>query len=442
MKDNAHTTPGFCRDCFKESISNEARCKECGSPRLLRHKELNKLTLAHIDCDAFYASVEKRDNPELSAKPVIIGGGTRGVVATACYVARMHGVRSAMPMFKALEACPHAVVIKPDMRKYAKIGKQIRELMHELTPVVEPISIDEAFLDLSGTQRLHGAPPAKVLANFTKKIQNELGLSVSVGLSYCKFLAKIASDFEKPKGFSVIGEEEAIEFLSKQPISLFWGVGKVTQALLEKDGLTKISQIQEMNAVDLAKKYGSMGLRMSQLAQGKDSRNVKTPRGAKSISSETTFNTDKSSRDELVPVLRHLAEKVSYQLKEKNIAGQTIVLKLKTKDFKSRTRNRTLSDPTRLADKIFRQGMELLDKEIDGTKFRLIGIGVSSLMSDVTADPADLVDIDATKRANAELAMDKLKKKFGKNAVELGFTFEKSTRKLDGKLKKKSKKPN
>lgn len=429
VKVNSKTLPGFCRDCLQDTVSTESRCKKCGSPRLLRHKELNNLTLAHIDCDAFYASVEKRDNPELAAKPVIIGGGTRGVVATACYIARMRGVKSAMPMFKALEACPDAVVIKPDMKKYSKIGRQIRELMYELTPVIEPISIDEAFLDLSGTQRLHGAPPSKVLAKFTNKIQDELDLSVSVGLSYCKFLAKVASDFEKPRGFSVIGEEEAIEFLSNQPISLFWGVGKVTQALLEKDGLTKISQIQEMEEADLAKKYGSMGLRMARLAQGKDSRNVKTPKGAKSVSSETTFNIDKSSRAELVPVLRSLSEKVSYQLKNKGIAGQTIVLKLKTKDFKSRTRNRTLSDPTRLADKIFRHGLELLEKELDGTKFRLIGIGVSSLMSDVTADPADLVDTDATKRANAELAIDKLRKKFGKNAVELGITFKKFKKK-------------
>lgn len=423
---SSKTLPGFCRDCLQDTISAELRCNKCGSPRLLRHKELNSLTLAHIDCDAFYASVEKRDNPELAAKPVIIGGGTRGVVATACYIARMRGVRSAMPMFKALEACPDAVVIKPDMKKYSKTGQQIRELMHELTPVVEPISIDEAFLDLSGTQRLHGAPPAKVLAKFTNKIQDELDLSVSVGLSYCKFLAKVASDFEKPRGFSVIGQEEAIEFLSRQPISLFWGVGKVTQALLAKDGLTKISQIQEMKEADLAKKYGSMGLRMARLAQGKDSRNVKTPRGAKSVSSETTFNNDKSSRAELVPVLRTLSEKVSYQLKKNGIAGQTIILKLKTKDFKLRTRNRTLSDPTRLADKIYRQGLELLEKELDGTKFRLIGIGVSSLISDVTADPADLVDKDATKRANAELAIDKLRTKFGRNAVEMGITFKKS----------------
>lgn len=415
--------PGFCRDCLTDTKANERRCSSCGSPRLLRHKELNNLTLAHIDCDAFYASVEKRDNPELASKPVIIGGGTRGVVATACYVARVHGVRSAMPMFKALEACPNAVVIKPNMKKYTEAGHKIRELMHELTPTVEPISIDEAFLDLSGTERLHGAPPAKVLAIFVKKIQDEMNLSVSVGLSYCKFLAKIASDFEKPRGFSVIGKKEAVDFLGKQPVSLFWGVGKATQALLARDGLTQISQIQKMEETDLVRKYGSMGLRMSQLAQGKDSRNVKPPSGAKSVSAETTFNTDKSKRDDLIPILRALSERVSEQLKKKSIAGQTIVLKLKTSNFKSRTRNKTLSDPTRLADKIFRHGLELMEKELDGTQFRLIGIGVTSLMSDVSADPNDLVDQDATKRANAELAIDELRKKFGKKAVEHGYTF-------------------
>ncbi|MGB7286519.1 MAG: DNA polymerase IV, partial [Salaquimonas sp.] len=219
---------GFCRDCMAPCSDDALRCRECGSPRLLRHPELHDLHFAHIDCDAFYASVEKRDNPELAALPVIIGGGTRGVVSTCCYVARIRGVRSAMPMFKALDACPDAVVIKPDMEKYSRVGREIRELMRELTPLVEPLSIDEAFLDLSGTRKLHKASPAQVLAKLTKKIQDELNLSVSVGLSYCKFLAKVASDFEKPRGFSVIGEAEAYEFLRKQPVSLFWGVGKVT----------------------------------------------------------------------------------------------------------------------------------------------------------------------------------------------------------------------
>ncbi len=417
---------GFCRDCLSRRApaeQNAHRCQKCGSPRLLRHKELYNLHLAHIDCDAFYASVEKRDNPELAGLPVIIGGGTRGVVSTCCYVARVRGVRSAMPMFKALAACPDAIVIKPDMEKYSRVGRQIRELMRELTPLVEPLSIDEAFLDLSGTQKLHKASPAEVLARFVKRVDEELQLSVSVGLSYCKFLAKVASDFEKPRGFSVIGQNEAYQFLRKQPVSLFWGVGKATQTMLAKDGITDIATVQDMDEATLAKRYGSIGLRMAKLARGQDSRTVSIGGEAKSISSETTFNTDINDHKELVRVVRKLSEKVSARLKANHLAGQTIVLKLKTTDFKSRTRNKTLADHTRLADRIFRNAVELLEKETDGTRFRLIGVGVSTLMSDETADPDDLVDLDGAKRAKAELAIDNLREKFGNKAVELGLTF-------------------
>lgn len=415
---------GFCRDCLTPVNGNENRCTKCGSPRLLRHKELDSLHMAHIDCDAFYASVEKRDNPELAAKPVIIGGGTRGVVSTCCYVARIRGVRSAMPMFKALAACPDAVVIKPDMEKYSAVGRDIRERMRALTPMVEPLSIDEAFLDLSGTQRLHKAPPAEVLAKFARDIEREMNLTVSVGLSYCKFLAKVASDFEKPRGFSVIGREEAYGFLRKQPVSLFWGVGKATQAMLARDGITDIATVQDMEETELARRYGSIGLRMAKLSRGEDARTVSTESAAKSISSETTFNSDISEKATLLRISRKLAEKVSARLKDKHLAGQTVVLKLKTADFKTRTRNRTLPDPTRLADRIFRAVAEMLEKETDGTRFRLIGVGVSTLMSDETADPHDLVDPDAEKRARAELAVDTLRGKFGSRAVELGLTFE------------------
>lgn len=219
------------------SIAAEARVRAtlsaCGSPRLVRHAELYKLSLAHVDCDAFYASVEKRDNPELRDKPLIIGGGKRGVVSTACYIARIHGVRSAMPMFKALEACPEAVVVKPNMEKYAKVGREVRQLMLDLTPLVEPISIDEAFMDLGGTERLHRAPAAIVLARFAKRVEEEIGITISVGLSYCKYLAKVASDFEKPRGFSVIGEAEALDFLRNKPVSMIWG-GKILQRQTRK----------------------------------------------------------------------------------------------------------------------------------------------------------------------------------------------------------------
>src|ERR1700743_2093508 len=206
------TTDGpacFCRDCLHDLEINTKRCRACGSPRLVRHRALASLNLAHIDCDAFYATVEKRDNPETPDKPVIIGGGKRGVVSAACYISRTYGVRSAMPMFKALELCPSAAVIRPDMAKYVRVGREGRQAMQALTPLVEPLSIDEAFLDLSGTQRVHGMIPAKVLARFAREVERNIGITVSVGLSCNKFLAKIASDMDKPRGFAVLDQDEA-----------------------------------------------------------------------------------------------------------------------------------------------------------------------------------------------------------------------------------------
>lgn len=419
---------GFCRDCLRLQRGPGRRCEACGSPRLLRHKELYRLAIAHIDCDAFYASVEKRDRPEVRDRPVIIGGGKRGVVSTACYIARIRGVKSAMPMFKALEACPDAVVIKPDMEKYARVGKEIRERMRALTPLVEPVSIDEAFLDLTGTERLHGAPPAIVLGRFVRSIETEMNLTVSVGLSYCKYLAKLASDLQKPRGFSVIGEEEATTFLADKPVGMIWGVGKALEDRLRADGITRIGQLQTMDKGDLMARYHAMGERLWSLARGVDSRKVDPHHDMKSISAETTFNEDLSRLDDLAPVLRALSEKVSARLKAGSLAGRTVVLKLKTADFRARTRNRQLADPTRLADRIFSTGLDLLKKEVDGTRFRLIGIGVADLGSPDRADPADLVDTGAAKRAKAEGAMDVLRAKFGGKAVETGYTFGKGSR--------------
>ncbi|MCZ8544898.1 DNA polymerase IV [Mesorhizobium qingshengii] len=416
---------GFCRDCLTFQRGGVRRCERCGSPRLARHPELYRLHLAHIDCDAFYAAIEKRDNPALKDKPLIIGGGKRGVVSTACYIARIQGVRSAMPMFKALEACPDAVVISPNMEKYVRVGREVRAMMQALTPLVEPLSIDEAFLDLAGTERLHGLPPAVVLARFALAVEKEIGITVSAGLSYCKFLAKIASDLRKPRGFSVIGEAEAVGFLATQPVTMIWGVGKAFNATLERDGIRTIGQLQQMDRGDLMRRYGTMGDRLYRLSRGEDVRRVDPDQDAKSVSAETTFDTDIASLDELVAVLRGLSEKVSARLKKSGIAGRTVVLKLKTQDFKLRTRNRQLSDPTRLADRIFQTGVELLRKETDGTKYRLLGIGVSDLSGDDKADPPDLVDVQARKRAMAEGAIDALRDKFGRKAVETGYTFGK-----------------
>ncbi|MCG7503888.1 DNA polymerase IV [Mesorhizobium retamae] len=419
---------GFCRDCLTLQRGRTMRCERCGSPRIVRHPELHKLHIAHIDCDAFYAAVEKRDNPALRDKPVIIGGGKRGVVSTACYIARIQGVRSAMPMFKALEACPEAIVIKPDMEKYVRVGREVRAMMFALTPQVEPISIDEAFLDLAGTEKLHGLPPAMVLARFSQAVEKEIGITVSAGLSYCKFLAKIASDFRKPRGFAIIGKEEAVSFLADQPVTMIWGVGKAFSEVLARDGIRTIAQLQKMERSDLMGRYGVMGDRLYRLSRGQDDRRVEPDHDAKSVSAETTFDTDIATMDDLVPVLRALSEKVSTRLKKANLAGRTVVLKLKSQDFKIRTRNRQLGDPTRLADRIFSTGLDLLRKETDGTKYRLLGIGVSDLSDDGKADPPDLVDMQSRKRALAEGAIDALRDKFGRKAVETGYTFGKGHR--------------
>ena len=417
-----HST-AFCRDCLHEAPPPARRCAECGSPRLLFHPELLELAIAHVDCDAFYAAVEKRDNPALADQPVIVGGGRRGVVSAACYVARTFGVRSAMPMFKALKACPHAIVISPDMAKYSRVGREVRSMMLALTPAVEPLSIDEAFLDLSGTERLHGAPPALVLAEFQRDVERAIGITVSLGLSHNKFLAKIASDLDKPRGFAVIGRAETRTFLAAQPVSVIWGVGKVMQEQLASDGVTTIATLQNMDERKLAARYGSMGLRLARLSHGDDDRTVSPDNRTKSISAETTFDRDIADFDELLAILRRLAEKVSRRLKAASLAGRLVVLKLKSADFRIRTRNLRLDTPTILADRIFRAGREMLAKEVGRTRFRLLGIGVADLCEGDLADDVDLIDQSAAKRAKVELAMDKVRARFGSDHVELGLTF-------------------
>ncbi len=416
--------PGFCRDCLADVPENQARCPLCGSPRLVRHAELDALTIAHVDCDAFYATIEKRDRPDIADQPVIVGGGRRGVVTTACYIARIFGVRSAMPMFEARRLCPSAVVIAPDMAKYAAVGRAVRHAMSDLTPMVEPVSIDEAFLDLSGTGRLHGMSPAKALARFAERVENNIGITISIGLSCNKFLAKIASDLDKPRGFAVLGKAEAQSFLATKPVSFISGVGKVAQARLAADGFRLIADLQQADETDLMRRYGMEGRRLVRLAHGIDPRPVAPDRETKSVSAETTFERDIASLRPLERTLWDLSEKVSARLKAKDIAGSTVTLKLKTADFRLRTRARTLGDPTQLAAKIFAAGRDLLKREIDGSKFRLLGIGVSALTGAHDADPADLVDQSAMRGAAAERAVDRLRRRFGRTAVVKGLTFD------------------
>jgi DNA polymerase IV len=418
--------PGFCRDCLTDTSGNEGRCLACHSPRLLRHSELWTLTIAHIDCDAFYAAVEKRDNPELRDKPLIVGGGTRGVVSTCCYIARIRGVRSAMPMFKALKLAPDAVVVKPDMAKYSAVGKQVRDMMLAVTPSVQPLSIDEAFLDLSGTEKLHAKAAAKTLAKLINDIEHVIGISASVGLAPNKFLAKVASDLQKPRGFSVIGAAEAKTFLATKPVSLIWGVGKAFAGKLADAGIHTIGQLQTMQRNDLMARFGSMGDRLYHLSRGEDHRNVSTDEESKSISAETTFDTDVSDFGELDAMLWHLAERVARRAKKDGMEGHTVTLKLKTTDFKSRTRAASLQDATQLAHRIHEAAHPLLEKEADGTRFRLIGVGISRLQAATHEDHATL-DATQTARTKAELAIDSIRQKFGKEAVEKGLVLRRKT---------------
>jgi len=413
--------PGFCRDCRCDVPEPGTRCPACGSPKLLRHPELDRLAFAHVDCDAFYATIEKRDDPSLADKPVIVGGRQRGVVLTACYVARTFGVRSAMPMFEARRLCPSAAVVRPDMEKYARVGAQVRLIMRDLTPLVEPVSIDEAFMDLSGTQRLHGTSPAKSLAGFAQRVEREIGITVSIGLSCNKFLAKIASDLDKPRGFAVIGGHEAAAFLAAKPVTQIFGVGRVAQARLAAEGFRTVGDLQRASEADLVRRYGSEGARLARLARGIDDRPVRAERETKSISAETTFDHDIAEFRQLELRLWRLSERVSARLKAGALAGATVTLKLKTADFRLRTRAQSFGHPTQLAAKIFACGRELLARETDGTKYRLIGIGVSALMPAAPGDFADLID---RRTADAELAIDRLRARFGNDAVVKGLVFD------------------
>ena len=415
----------LCRICgWAERAPNRpSRCPACGSPRLVGHDELFGLTIAHIDCDAFYASIEKRDNPTLRDRPLIIGGGQRGVVSTCCYIARQTGVRSAMPMFTAKRLCPDAVILPPDMAKYVAVSRQIRTMMDRLTPLVEPLSIDEAFVDLGGTQAMHKAAPAAVLARFAREVEAQIGVTVSIGLSHNKFLAKIASDLDKPRGFAVIGKGETLAFLADKPVSLIYGVGKVFSESLRKDGYETIGQLQRAAPEELMKRYGESGARLARLARGEDARAI-TPDGEmKTVSAETTFNTDLRTFDELSTELLALSERLSERIKAKGIVGDTVTLKLKSAAFRLRTRARHLMMPTQLASVLFEAGSQLLAREIDGTAFRLIGIGISGLSEADGRDPADLIEPEIARRAAAERAMDSVRTRFGRDAVIRGKLY-------------------
>jgi DNA polymerase-4 len=421
-------TQSLCRDCGASPEPGQDRCPVCRGRRILRHPELLSLAIAHIDCDAFFASVEKRDRPDLADKPVIVGGGTRGVVTTACYIARMDGVASAMPMFKALKLCPNAVVIRPTFSKYTEAARHIRRLMQTLTPAVQPLSIDEAALDLSGTEQLHGAPPAVMLARLALMIERDVGVTVSIGLAANRMLAKLAAGQDKPRGFGVLGEDAAAR-LAPLPVGVLPGVGPVQEKRLARLGITHVGQLQVLGERDAARLLGPDAASLVNRARGLDTRRVDPEGGSKSISAETTFNTDLSDRAALERVLWTLSERLAKRLREQDYAASGVVLKLKTNRFVSRTRAARLSQPTALPDRLFAAAATLLAREADGTAFRLIGIGAGALASLAEADQGDLADPDAPRLVARQNAIDALRGRFGDEIIGRG-------RAVQGRVKK------
>ena len=384
-------TDVLCRDCAEMADASEPACPACGSTRRVAHPELVDLHIAHIDCDAFYASVEKRDRPEIRDQPLIVGHpGGRGVVTTACYIARRYGVRSAMPMFQALEKCSHAVVIPPEMAKYKRVSQQIREIFATATEFIEPVSLDEAYLDLGDQHDSLAGPPARLLAEVALRIEAEVGITVSIGLAPNKFLAKLASEQQKPRGYSVIGAAEAKSFLATLPIAKINGVGAVTAERLQSAGFRTIGDLQSASEMQLVTQFGRLGRRLALFAHGEDDRAVTPDRAAKSISAETTFRRDTASVAELVATAEDLSARVAGQLLRRDVAGGTVVLKLKTSDFRLLTRSHRLSHPTQRAGVLLEAARHLLEKEADGRSFRLLGIGVDQLSPAAEADPPDL----------------------------------------------------
>jgi DNA polymerase-4 len=421
----------LCRDCLWTGPERPAsrRCPTCGSPRLVVHEELASLSMAHMDCDAFYASVEKRDRPELRDEALIIGGGVRGVVTTCCYIARMSGVRSAMPMFKARKLCPQAVILPPDFSKYRTESQRIMAKMRDLTPLVQPLSLDEAWMDLSGTERLHGAPPAVTLARLQADIEADVGITVSIGLAPNKFLAKIASDLDKPRGFSVLGREAAT-FLATKPVGILPGVGPAMVAALENAGFRTVGDLARAEQRDLARRFGDNGLRLYRLAHGEDSRVVNPDQVRKTISAETTFNNDLSRQEDLEDRLWPLCEKVARQLRAEDIGGRVASLKLRTPDFKIVTRRRTLAAPIQTARTLFDVARELLAAEPPGRSYRLIGAGLSDF-TPAGSGEGDFFAGKETRTLSSEKAVDALRARFGREAVKTGRALKSGARERD-----------
>jgi len=417
----------LCRDCEAIVTAPAGVCAACGSRRTASHPELETLAIAHLDCDAFYASVEKRDHPELRDQPLIVGGGVRGVVTTCCYIARTFGVRSAMPMFKARALCPQAVILRPDFTRYRAESRRIMAALRDLTPLVEPLSLDEAWLDLSGTARLHGAPAAVVLCRLQGRIEREIGLAVSIGLAPAKFLAKIASDLDKPRGYAVIGAAEAKSFLAPRPVSILPGVGSVFAQTLARSGFATVGDLARADPRDLVRRFGAGGARLARLAHGQDARRVDPTSPRKSISAETTFDDDIATVGALEDRLWPLCEKVARRARAEATAGRVVTLKLRLADFRIITRRRSLDAATQTAKSLFANARALLEDEAGAAAYRLIGVGLSEL-EEARAGADDLFGGAESRALIGERTADAIRARYGDAVLVSGRSLDRGAK--------------
>jgi len=390
----------LCRDCGTLAHLDDGAgpapraCGQCGSERVVAHPELATLAIAHVDCDAFYASVEKRDHPELASEPVIVGGGQRGVVLTACYIARRYGVRSAMPMARALQLCPGAAVVKPDMEKYRRESRRIRDLMEALSPRVESVSIDEAYLDLgepASDERSNNEPPARSLARLALQVEKRVGVTISIGLAPNKMLAKIASDFGKPRGFHVIGESDKLAVLAPMSVSAISGVGPVMTRKLEEMGYATIADLRRAKLDELTHRFGRWGRSLLARAHGEDPRRVGFGRGRNvSVGAERTFAKDLARLEDIAAVVEQITQRVAERLVRADLAATALTLKLRRHDRYTTTHACRLHDPTQRAETILAAVLPVLRPRIDGTRYRLVGVTAHDLVPGQQADPPDL----------------------------------------------------
>jgi len=380
--------------------------------------------ILHVDMDAFYAAVEERDRPELRGKAVIVGGSpeSRGVVSAANYEARRFGVHSAMPTRTAYRLCPHAVFIRPQMEHYAQASRGIREIFHRFTPLVEPLSLDEAFLDVAGSVELFGDPP-DIGRQIKAAIREELQLVASVGVAPNKFLAKIASDLDKPDGFVVVPSDGIQDFLDPLPISRLWGVGKASARVLGRFGIERIEQLRQLSVELLREKFGKQGDHLWRLAHGLDKRQVVPDHEAKSISHETTFAVDVDDPEVLRSWLMQQTEQVARRLRRHGLRGRTVQLKLRYADFHTITRSMTLPQPTDLTDDIWKSAAELFATRLPERQLlvRLLGVGVSSIEPPDRSQRLLFEDEQRQRLARLDSATDEIRDRFGRAAVNRGL---------------------